>query len=175
VAALVICESCPLVVKDSKLLSSKQRNHVYQWLSKNNIFFKTEIISARQINNRGIGWANKEVFRRLIKITPADNYIVDGLLKIKKAESIVNADATILPVILAGIVAKVTRDKIMTEFNNDPKFRKYCWHKNKGYGTKDHLELIIKHGMCRYHRTVFCTTAVKRYNHGGGYGGATAD
>jgi ribonuclease HII len=126
----------------------------------------TEIISARQINNRGIGWANKQIFRRLIKKTEADKYIIDGRIRIGRVagktgriKSVVDADATIPAVILAGIVAKVERDKIMRTLHKQ--FRRYRWNNSKGYGTKKHLEALQKYGMCRYHRSVFVTTALR--------------
>ncbi len=171
VAAAIVCSphivSGSLKIKDSKLLTAKERNKIYRWIIKNKISFTTEIISTRQINNRGIGWANKEIFKRLIKKIDARKYFVDGNLKIKvkdkgdRVKSVVDADATILPCILAGIVAKVTRDKMMTDLGQLKKFRKYQWKINKGYGTKTHIMMLKDHGATRYHRSVFVTTALK--------------
>lgn len=169
VAAAVNCElqiaNCKLKIRDSKLLNHEERNKVYRWIIRKKIPFAVEIVSARQINTRGIGYCNKLVFRKLIKKISADKYIADGNLKVKsrkqKVESVVDADAKILPCILAGIVAKVTRDKIMMDLGKLRKFKKYQWRINKGYGTKAHLEALKKYGMSRYHRTVFVTTALR--------------
>jgi len=166
VAAGVICElqiaNCQLNIKDSKLLTAKERNKVYRWIIRNKIPFFVEIISARQINNRGIGWCNREIFKKLARKITADKYIADGNLKLRNIESVVDADATILPCILAGIVAKVNRDKLMTKLGKIKKFKRYNWKMNKGYGTKTHIAMLRKHGMTRYHRSVFVTTALKK-------------
>ncbi|MFZ5845659.1 MAG: ribonuclease HII, partial [Patescibacteria group bacterium] len=107
-------------VKDGKLLTSRQRKRIYGVLKRAGAQVTLEIISARSINNHGIGWANREIMRRLIKRVEADKFIVDGRLRLgrilgktTKVQSIAHADATIPEVILAGIVAKVERDKIM--------------------------------------------------------------
>ncbi len=174
VAAAVILASPPAKIahlsetplKDSKLLKSGQREKLCRALLRTGAEVSLEVISARQINNRGVGWANREIFKRLIRKVTADKYIVDGNLKIKvqgKSERIrsqVAADATIPEVILAGNVAKVERDKIMSDLHKD--FRRYHWKINKGYGTKKHLGAIRQYGTCRYHRTVFVTTALKK-------------
>ena len=145
-------------IKDGKLLKPAQREKIYSLIKDVGAEIFIEIISARQINNHGIGWANKEIFRRLIKKVSADSYIVDGNLKIRKAQSIVDADATVLEVILAGIVAKVARDALMREIHDG--FPHYGWSVNKGYGTKSHIEALKQYGPCRYHRSVFVTTAL---------------
>ena len=120
---------------------------------------EVEIISARQINNRGMGWANKQVFKNLIKRTLADKYIVDGNLKIRKAVSMVKADTKVPEVMAASIVAKVTRDKLMKELHK--KHPNYGWRTNMGYGTSYHIRAIKEFGLVHYHRRVFVTTALK--------------
>ena len=120
---------------------------------------EVEIISARQINNRGMGWANKQVFKNLIKRTLADKYIVDGNLKIRKAVIMVKADTKVPEVMAASIVAKVTRDKLMKELHK--KHPNYGWRTNMGYGTSYHIRAIKEFGVVHYHRRVFVTTALK--------------
>ena len=71
-----------LRLKDSKQLSIKQRNELYKQIVNKAEVVRVEFISARQINNRGMWWANKEIFRKLIRSIRADKYIVDGNLKI---------------------------------------------------------------------------------------------
>lgn len=103
--------------------------------------------------------------KRLIKKIEADRYIVDGKLKVKvrskthKIQSIVDADATIPEVILAGIVAKVERDNLMKQLHNQ--FPNYNWIQNAGYGTREHQEAIVKYQMNHYHRSVFVTTGLR--------------
>lgn len=147
-------------LKDSKKLNSKQRNRLYKKILKKAEVVEVEIITARQINNRGMGWANKQVFKNLIKRIEADKYIIDGNLKIRKAISIVKADQKIPEVMAASIVAKVTRDKLMKELHQ--KHPKYGWRTNVGYGTRYHVAAIREYGMVHYHRSVFVTTALKK-------------
>ncbi len=154
-------------LRDSKLLNSRQREKLYRTLKKSKAVIFTEFISVRRINNHGIGWANKEIFRQLIKKIEADQYIIDGRLKIgrikdksAKIRSVVNADATLPPVIFAGIVAKVERDKLMKTLHRQ--FRRYGWKINKGYGTKKHLLALQKYGMVYLHRSIFVTTALQK-------------
>lgn len=156
-----------LRLKDSKKLSLRQRERFYELITNSGAEIKTEIISVRQINNRGIGWANKEVFKRLIRNINADKYIIDGNMKLKvrgktdRMKSIVAADATRKCVMAASIIAKVTRDRLMAELHEE--FPLYGWKENAGYGTKKHIEAILKKGKAKHHRDVYVTTALKKY------------
>lgn len=165
-ATVILKKKLKIKIKDGKLLNHEQRQKIYSALKKSGAEVLIETISARQINNHGIGWANKHIFRKLIKKTEADRYIIDGRLKIgrvqgktKRIKSIVNADATIPAVILAGIVAKVERDAVMRQLHKE--FRRYHWKINKGYGTARHLKALREYGPCRYHRDIFVTTALR--------------
>ncbi len=153
-------------LRDSKKLSARQRNTLFEEIVESGALIEIEIISTRQINNVGIGWANKEIFRRLIKRIRAYEYVVDGNLnlgriknKSKNVKSLVNADATIEEVMAASIVAKVTRDRLMEELHLS--FPSYGWNINKGYGTKSHLDKLAENGACNYHRGIFVTTALR--------------
>jgi ribonuclease HII len=163
-----ISRNAGTMLKDGKLLRHDQREKLYTALKKAKANILIDIISTRSINNHGIGWANKEIFRRLIKKIEAAEYIVDGNLKIKvkgktdRIRSIIDADATIAEVILAGIVAKVERDKLMRTLHKQ--FPKYKWHDNAGYGTKKHREAIIKYQTTYYHRSIFVTTGLRNYS-----------
>lgn len=153
-------------IKDGKLLQPHQRRKLYFALKKVYAEMAVEVISTRSINNHGMAWANNEIIKRLIKKVEADEYIVDGNLKIRvrgktnTIHSIINADATIPAVILAGIVAKVERDKLMRKLHRQ--FPRYKWHHNVGYGTKEHKEAIVQHNWTYYHRTVYVTTALRK-------------
>lgn len=153
--------------RDGKLLTAIQRKRIYGILKRLRAEIAVEVISTRSINNHGIAWANREVMRRLVKRVEADEYIADGRLKLgrvtgktEKLKSLIDADATIPAVILAGIVAKVERDKIMLELHKE--FPVYNWKENKGYGTKDHVEAIKTYGQIHYHRSIYVTTALKK-------------
>lgn len=158
-AATVLSAKCSVLrLKDSKKTSPSERNALYKEILKLADVVEIEIISVRQINTRGIGWANKEVFRRLIKRIAADKYIVDGNLKIRKAISMVKADTKVPEVMAASIVAKVVRDEHMIRLHDEHMM--YGWKSNKGYGTKYHVNALREHGSTRHHRKMFVKTAL---------------
>jgi ribonuclease HII len=166
VAAAVILRHDINGLNDSKKLSKKMRELLYSEIMRSGAIVDVELISARSINTKGMAWAGKEIFRRLIRRIDAGSYIVDGAIhpgrvksKTSKIEAVVRADGSTKCVMAASIVAKVTRDVIMQEL--DKEFPHYNWRINKGYGTKEHITLIKKHGESRYHRSVFVTTAIK--------------
>jgi ribonuclease HII len=159
-AATVLNTQCSVLnLKDSKKLTSKQRERIYQQLLKSQIIFAVEFISVEEINQFGIGWANKEVFKRLSAKIAADVYIADGNLKIEGVTSVVKADSKIPEVMAASIIAKVTRDKYMSNLHN--RWVKYCWHRNKGYGTALHLSALRRCGPCKHHRKLFVRKVLK--------------
>ncbi len=155
-------------IRDGKTLTKLQRQSVYGALKRLGAEIHVEIVSARRINNRGIQRANREAIRQLIKRVDADRYIVDGKIRLgrirgktEKVHTMVDADATIPEVILAGIVAKAERDTIMREL--DQRYPHYHWKSNAGYGTRFHRKMILQYGVVRYHRSVFVTTALRLF------------
>lgn len=154
-------EESPVPIRDSKTLSHSQRQRIATYLKRKGVKSAVEIITADEINKKGLAWANKEIFLRLISKMKATRYIVDGKLKLTlndktTIECRVNADAKVPQVILASIIAKLHRDKIMRRL--DKQFPNYFWKLNKGYGTKRHQEAILKHGPCIYHRQAWLAT-----------------
>jgi len=156
-------------LNDSKKLTAIQREKLLNQLIQSDAEIQIEVISVRLINTRGIGWANKEIFRRIIKKLEASKYIVDGNLKLGiikgkkgKIKALIKADSTRKCVMAASIVAKETRDKIMRDL--DSLYPIYKWKTNAGYGTKYHIETIRNYGMVKYHRLKFVETALKNKN-----------
>ncbi len=73
--------------------------------------------------------------------------------------AIVKGDERSISVAAASIIAKVYRDSLMKKIGQRRRYKKYHWEKNKGYGTKEHRDAILKHGTTGYHRKQF----VKNY------------
>lgn len=158
-----------LRVRDSKLLTVRQRLTLYEIIRTHAVAVDLEVISVHTINRRGIGWVNRTAFTRLIRRNAAARYLCDGNLKLSglgergvRTCSIIRADGLIPSVIAAGIVAKVTRDRLMRELHQShPHFN---WHTNVGYGTRRHLEALSRHGPTSHHRALFVTTALKNFS-----------
>lgn len=75
---------------------------------------------------------------------------------------LVGGDRKSISIAAASIIAKVYRDRIMLKLSKKPKFKKYGWGRNKGYGTKEHQEAIKKYGITRYHRKTFVETFLSK-------------
>lgn len=159
VAAAVILPQKIDGLKDSKKLNYELRIKNYGKIKRSGAVIAIEEISARQINIKGMGWANKEIFRRLKNKIPADKYVADGNLKIRGIKSIVKADTKVPEVMAASIIAKVFRDRIMHLLHQQ--YPKYGWQSNKGYGTKYHIAAIREYRVTKYHRKRFVETALK--------------
>lgn len=158
VAAAVILVKPIRFLRDSKKLTPEKRSKIYKRIIMSGAVIAVEEISARQINIRGMGWANKEIFRRLKNKIPADKYIADGNLKIRGIKSVVKADTKVPEVMAASIIAKVFRDRLMDRLHL--RYSRYGWQSNKGYGTKYHIAAIREHGVTKYHRSKFVKTAL---------------
>ncbi len=153
---------------DSKMLSARQREAAADVIRDIAQTLTIETVSVDEINARGIGWANRTVFERLIMRIDADRYIVDGNLKLanlgrraRHVHSVIRADETEQAVAAASIIAKVTRDRIMRDLHLD--FPAYGWDHNMGYCTRAHVEALQTYGACIYHRRQFVTSALSKF------------
>jgi ribonuclease HII len=158
VAAAVIIDQTRIIdgIKDSKKLTSKKRELLYEQITKN-YHWSVGIVDQDEIDLINILEATKKAC--LIAVANlkviASTILVDGNMKFTDPRfiSIVNGDNLVISISAASIVAKVTRDSLMSEYAK--KFPQYMWHKNFGYGTQEHLTAISKHGFSPYHRKSF--------------------
>lgn len=144
------------LLRDSKLLSAAQRERMAAVIRRHGFAFSIVEISAHEINRRGLGWANVEIFRRLVDLVDADGYCCDGRLRIDASRAVhclVKGDNLVPAISAASIIAKVHRDALMTALHDEAPH--YRWASNKGYGARDHREAILTHGPHPQHRTVF--------------------
>ncbi|MCC8467733.1 MAG: ribonuclease HII [Rickettsia endosymbiont of Eriopis connexa] len=158
VASAVIIDNTNIIlgIKDSKKLSKKKRELLYEQIT-NNYVWATAIISHTEIDEINILEATKKacsIAAANLKVKP-EIVLVDGNMQFKDERfvSIVNGDNLSLSIAAASIVAKVTRDRLMLDLSAE--FPQYLWHKNSGYGTKEHIEAINTHGLSPYHRRSF--------------------
>lgn len=166
VAAAVILKPDSKIegVNDSKKLSEKKREQVYENIMENALavgvgMSDVDVIESVNILN-ATKLAMKEAISKL-KIQP-EYVLIDGNQMIDitiPGETVVHGDAISESIAAASIVAKVTRDRMLIEW--DKEYPEYGFAKHKGYGTKAHVEAIGKYGLTPIHRPSFCTKFVK--------------
>lgn len=168
-AAAVIIDPKARIYKlrDSKILTVKQRQHLYERIYKKALAVSVGRVDVHEIDQLNIYHANMLAMQRAIEglsIKP-DLVLIDGRAKPKlelEIQTIVDGDVTEAVISAASIIAKVTRDREMAELAKDYPLYKFCKH--KGYATKEHRILIKKHGPCKIHREVFISEKIKLYN-----------
>ena len=144
-------------VNDSKKLTEKKREKLYDIILEKALAYNIHEISEREIDEINILNAVKKCMVeavRGLKIQP-DITLVDGVdthLDIN-AEYVIKGDAKSYNIACASIIAKVYRDRLMTEYARE--FSSSGFEKHKGYGTKTHIESIKEKGPCRLHRKTF--------------------
>ncbi len=147
-----------LYINDSKKLSEKKRDELYDVIRENAIAWAVGISSPERIDEINILQATYEAMREAINnlsVTPDillnDAVIIPGV-DIPQ-EKIIKGDAKSQNIAAASIMAKVTRDRMMAEY--DALYPQYGFAKHKGYGTAQHIEAIKKFGPCPIHRSTF--------------------
>ena len=156
-------------VNDSKKVSEKKREKLYDEIINEAIAYGVGIISQDRIDNINILNATKEGLTTAIKemekdlkekncgFEKPDIILVDALTKIDTDhipyESIIKGDAKSYSIAAASIIAKVTRDRIMRQW--DEVYPVYGFAKHKGYGTAAHIQAIKEYGLCPLHRRSF--------------------
>lgn len=145
-------------VTDSKKLSKKKREALAPLIRKHCIYGIAEL-SPAEIDTVNIFQATMRAMERAAQACPVhiDFAYIDGN-KIPPhlpcpAEAVIQGDSKVLEIACASIIAKVHRDAIMEHLANE--YPQYGWHKNAGYGTKDHLSAIENHGVTTHHRRSF--------------------
>jgi ribonuclease HII len=149
-------------VRDSKDVSEKEREKLFELLVKKAAAISTIIVPPAEVDERGVHAANLDGMRRAVQglsITPAyvltDGYAIDGLgianLAVWKGDQVAHCISA------ASIIAKVTRDRIMREL--DTQYPDYGFAKHKGYITAAHTKALNQHGPCIEHRRSFANIA----------------
>lgn len=153
-----------LGVKDSKKLSPKKREILSDEIKAKALSYSIGFATVDEIDNLNILNATKLAMERAInslKIKP--EYILIDALKLKKIcipqISIIKGDDLSASIGAASIIAKVKRDEYMR--NIASLYPEYMFDKNKGYGTKDHINAIKKFGLCPIHRKAFVKNFVE--------------
>ena len=162
-------------VNDSKKISEKKREKIYEEIVQEAIAYGVGIIDQEEIDQinilnatkKGLTIAIRQMEEKLEEknIKKPDVILVDALTGIDTLgipyKSIIHGDAISYSIACASIIAKVTRDRMMIEL--DKIHPEYDFKHNKGYGTKKHIEAIRKYGIIKEHRKTFapCDEYVK--------------
>ncbi|MDD2353786.1 MAG: ribonuclease HII [Patescibacteria group bacterium] len=147
------------LVADSKTLSPAKRNALFKIIKDNVLAVEIGVVDNDIIDKINILQASFLAMRRSLKKIPLkpDFILVDGKLPIPRIttpqKAIVGGDSNTWVIAAASIIAKVSRDWLMTEFHK--KYPEYNFEKHKGYGTKEHMRALLKFGPCPIHRLSF--------------------
>ena len=143
-------------VNDSKKLSEKKRNELYDKIIAKALDVQVAIVDHLTIDRDNILNATKSGMLQCINgFKYVDRVLIDAVKLDSKVPSlsIVHGDALSYSIAAASIVAKVTRDRLMLEY--DKQYPQYNFAKHKGYGTAEHIRLLKEHGPCEIHRRSF--------------------
>jgi len=145
-------------INDSKKLNSKKREFLCEIIKEKALSYSINYASVEEIENLNILNATALAMKRAIndlKIKP-DFILVDGVFVknfFENSKFIIKGDNLSFSIAAASILAKVYRDNYMNEL--DIIYKQYNFKKNKGYGTKFHVDMIKMHGTCSEHRKLF--------------------
>ena len=159
-AAVILPEGAVIEgLDDSKKLTEKKRERLYDIIKETAVAYSVAYGTLEEIETVNILEATYLAMNRAIEglsVKP-DFALIDGNrvprgIKIP-CETIVKGDSKSMSVAAASVLAKVTRDRLMLEY--DKKYPEYNFKKHKGYGTKEHTKLIKQYGPCEIHRLSF--------------------
>ncbi len=159
-AAVILPDDCVIEgLNDSKKLSEKKREALFDVIKEKAIAYSICYGTVEEIESVNILEATFLAMNRAIDSlnVAADYALIDGNRTPKgikiPCETVVKGDSKSMSVAAASILAKVSRDRLMLEY--DKQYPEYLFSAHKGYGTKAHYEAIEKHGVCPIHRLSF--------------------
>ncbi|MEK6680686.1 MAG: ribonuclease HII [Nitrospirota bacterium] len=145
-------------IDDSKKLSEKKREQLYEVISKEAISIGIGIVDEKTIDEINILQAAIKAMKIAIGgLSQKPDFILTDAVSLPGIniphKPIIKGDSKSISIAAASIIAKVTRDRLMYEYHK--KYPAYNFISNKGYGTAKHLEMLRKHGPCEIHRRTF--------------------
>ncbi len=146
-------------INDSKKLSEKKREALFDVIKEKALAYGIAFASVEEIEEYNILEATYLAMNRAIEQLgdKVDFALIDGNRLPKNikvdCETVVKGDAKSTSIAAASILAKVTRDRLLLEY--DEKYPQYGFKKHKGYGTAEHMQAIKKHGISEVHRPSF--------------------
>jgi ribonuclease HII len=149
-------------LNDSKKLTQKRREALYEKIINADTIYYVVKFSAQEIDNYGITHCLREGLLTIMKNLTASRYLFDGNTSfgVPNLEHMIKADGKVAAVSAASILAKVTHDRDILELAK--KYPQYELHRHKGYGTKLHIEMIKKYGYSDIHRKSYKVKALQK-------------
>ncbi|MBR1701300.1 MAG: ribonuclease HII [Lachnospiraceae bacterium] len=157
--AVILPKDCDILyINDSKQLSEKKREELYEIIQEKAVACAVGIVSPARIDEINILQATYEAMREAIgRLSPAPDLLLNDAVTIPKVSirqvPIIKGDAKSISIGAASIYAKVTRDRMMVEYDRD--YPEYGFAKNKGYGSAEHIAALKKYGPSPIHRRSF--------------------
>lgn len=147
-----------LYLNDSKQLSATKRDELFDEIKAKAVSYGVGIVSWERIDEINILNATYEAMQMAIsQLANKPDILLNDAVTIPNVDikqvPIIKGDAKSASIAAASIIAKVTRDRIMEEY--DKEYPEYGFAKHKGYGSKEHIEAIKKYGPCKIHRKTF--------------------
>lgn len=144
-------------LNDSKKLTEKKREQLYEVLVNEAISYGIGIISPKRIDEVNIYQATKEaMYEAINNLNPKPEHVLIDAMPLDldvPSTSIIKGDAKSLSIAAASVIAKVTRDRMMIEL--DKKYPEYGFASHKGYPTKKHIEAVKQYGVLDFYRFTF--------------------
>ena len=163
--AVILPKNCNILyINDSKKLSEKMRDVLYDEIAAGAVSWAVGIVSPERIDEINILQATYEAMRIAIdKLEIKPDILFNDAVTIPdvdiKQVPIIKGDAKSQSIAAASIMAKVTRDRMMQQY--DEIYPQYGFAKHKGYGTKAHIETLKEYGPCPIHRKTFLKNILK--------------
>ena len=144
-------------INDSKKLTEKKREKLYDIIMNDALAVSIGMSSEKEIDEINILEATKKAMKEALNnLNVRPQHVLIDAVKLDidiPSTSIIKGDAKSISIAAASIIAKVYRDRMLIEM--DKEYPMYNLAKNKGYGTKAHVEALYKYGPCKYHRLSF--------------------
>lgn len=178
-----------VIIRDSKKMTPLQRERANEWIVNNSATYGIGVSTVDEINEHGIVSAVCSAFRRCMSDAQLrsnkriEYLLIDGNIspygweanEIKGNDklsryfsngnnqlTITRGDSISVSIAASSIVAKVYRDNLMKKLAAKRQYKVFFWHKNKGYGTHEHRQAILRHGTSDMHRRQFVATFLKK-------------
>ncbi len=145
-------------LNDSKKISPRQREELYEEIREKAVAVGTSLIDAEIIDRVNIYQATiNGMYEAIFALKPAPDQVFIDAVRLEQLPmpslSIIKGDAKSASIAAASIIAKVTRDRLMDDY--DREYPQYGFSRHKGYGTAEHIEALKKYGPCPIHRKSF--------------------